>query len=231
LRARDIWRVPVQSIKWKKLALREAGPRIREISIDEENKIKATPEFREGYGSCFSFAIISGLRLENFTDLRWSQVDFANREIKVIQKGGRPHIITIDGEMMRILMAERGKDPVHVFTYVTQRTHFNQKAGRQCIRDERRPVTRSGFVSWFNRLRKKLRLDIRIHDLRRTAGARLLRATGNLKAVQQLLGHADISTTAKHYSYIPPIDQISLQDRAHEDTRRRRFELSSLQFE
>jgi hypothetical protein len=40
----------------------------------------------------------------------------------------------------------------------------------------------------------------RMHDARHTAGQRVLEATGNLKAAQMLLGHADIGTTAKHYT-------------------------------
>ncbi|WP_162419827.1 tyrosine-type recombinase/integrase [Microvirga brassicacearum] len=207
---------------------KEAGPRTREISIEEEDAIRALPTFREGYGPCFSFAIISGLRLDNFVNLKWSQIDLANREIKVIQKGGREHRVPIDDELMKILLKEKGKDDEFVFTYVTQNTYFNKMAKRQCIRNERRRIAREGFTSWFDHIRKRLRLDIRIHDLRRTAGARLLRATGNLKAVQQLLGHANIATTAKHYSHIPLPDLIALQDRTHADIKRRRAEMAFL---
>ena len=39
----------------------------------------------------------------------------------------------------------------------------------------------------------------RMHKARHTAGQRMLDATGNLKAVQKLLGHASISTTADSY--------------------------------
>ena len=40
--------------------------------------------------------------------------------------------------------------------------------------------------------------DFRFHDLRHTAATRALRESGNLKVVQQLLGHADIATTARY---------------------------------
>jgi integrase-like protein len=39
-----------------------------------------------------------------------------------------------------------------------------------------------------------------MHRTRYTAGQRVLDATGNLKAVQALLGHASISTTADTYT-------------------------------
>ena len=43
-------------------------------------------------------------------------------------------------------------------------------------------------------------LGERMHKARHTAGQRLLDATGNLKAVQKLLGHASIQTTGDIYT-------------------------------
>jgi integrase len=40
----------------------------------------------------------------------------------------------------------------------------------------------------------------RMHKARHTAGQRVLDATGNLKAVQKLLGHASIQTTGDIYA-------------------------------
>ena len=40
----------------------------------------------------------------------------------------------------------------------------------------------------------------RMHKARHTAGQRILDNTGNLKAAQKLLGHADISTTGNIYT-------------------------------
>ena len=40
----------------------------------------------------------------------------------------------------------------------------------------------------------------RMHKARHTAGQRLLDATGNLKAVQKLLGHSSIQTTGDIYT-------------------------------
>ena len=40
----------------------------------------------------------------------------------------------------------------------------------------------------------------RMHKARQTAGQRVLDATGNLKAVQKLLGHSSIQTTGDVYA-------------------------------
>jgi integrase len=39
---------------------------------------------------------------------------------------------------------------------------------------------------------------LRFHDLRHTAATRTLAACGNLNVVKEMLGHADIATTARY---------------------------------
>ena len=44
----------------------------------------------------------------------------------------------------------------------------------------------------------------RFHDNRHTAATRLLRATGDLRATQLMLGHSRPETTAKYWRMPPP---------------------------
>lgn len=165
----------------------------------------------------FQFHLLSGLRKSNCIGLLWTQVDLISGELQVQQKGGRVHTIRIDDAMRTILLEQRGRHPVQVFTFVAQRTYRNARAGDHFEAGKRYPVKVQGFTSWFNRVRKKIGSpDLRIHDLRRAAGSRMLRATNNLKAVQQLLGHGDISTTAKHYAHVLGDDQVALQNLRNE---------------
>lgn len=227
LMARDVWEVPVKPIKWGKLLVKESGPRTREVKLDEEETIRSLPDWRDGYRDCFSFAIMSGLRISNFTTLRWSEVDLINRQITVTQKGDKTHSIEIDTEMMELLLRQVGNHPIYVFTFVAQRAYRNLKAGKTFIRGNRYPVTKAGFTSWFKRIASKLNLNIRVQDLRRTAGSRMLRETGNLRAVQVLLGHAEPTTTAKHYAHIGTGGMIPLQEQTSAATKRKRNELAA----
>ena len=231
LMARDVWGVPVKPIKWGELLVKESGPRIREIKIEEEDQIKSRPEWREGYGDCFDFAVMSGLRISNFATLKWSEVDLINRQITVVQKGDRTKPIEINSDMMEVLKRQIGNHPVYVFTFVAERTYRNPRAGRYFKKGERYPTTRAGFTSWFKRIAKKLTLNIRVQDLRRTAGSRILRETGNLRAVQVLLGHADPSTTARHYAHISTGGMIPLQEQTNAGTRRKLAEVAGLKAE
>jgi site-specific recombinase XerD len=60
-------------------------------------------------------------------------------------------------------------------------------------------MTREGLKTEWRRAKLDAKLlDYRFHDNRHTAATGILRATGNLKAVQKLLRHSDVSTTAKY---------------------------------
>tara|TARA_R110002020_G_scaffold21450_2_gene72843 strand:- start:1306 stop:1728 length:423 start_codon:yes stop_codon:yes gene_type:complete len=66
-------------------------------------------------------------------------------------------------------------------------------------RGELKPIMREGLKITHARTCAKAGLvDFRFHDFRHTAATRLLRATGNLRLVQLLLGHGDIKTTMRY---------------------------------
>jgi integrase len=71
---------------------------------------------------------------------------------------------------------------------------------RQSLR-ARRPLP-SQYQGWgtvFARTPKKAGVaDLRIHDLRHTGATRTLRASKNLRAVQEMRGHADVKTTMRY---------------------------------
>ena len=78
----------VKTIAWKKLKLSERGQtRRREMTAEEEAMIE--PHLRVGLGAAFRFAMMTGLRLSNFSELRWDEVEFSITMITVMQKGGK----------------------------------------------------------------------------------------------------------------------------------------------
>jgi integrase len=96
-----------------------------------------------------------------------------------------------------------------VFTYLCQRS--SKKLGR--TKGERYPVSYEGMKTAWRRKRVKVgAADMRFHDNRHTAATRLVRRTGNLKAAQKLLGHADISTTARFYAHVDMDDLRNLME-------------------
>lgn len=179
---------------WKRLMLSEPREIVREASPELEAQIFA--QFRPDYRPIFRFAILSGLRLGSLVSLTWPDIDLDGRQMRVRIKGGHWHEQPLTGEMVALLAGERGRHDRAVFTYVVTPNAARRIKGEA---GERRPITYDGLKTQWRRVKAKLELGaFRFHDLRHTAATRLLRASGNLRAVQHALGHTSMTTTIKY---------------------------------
>jgi integrase len=191
-RAARVWKVPVADIDWRQHWLKEPHERIREASRDEEAKLMAA--MREDYAPAVRFAFLTGCRRAEIVGLTWQRVDFFGKTITVIGKGDKTRTIPMTTLVHDLLWQEKDNHPSAVFTYVVKATRKQLKL----VRGERRPITMEGFKTAWRRYKGEAKVEnFRFHDTRHTAATRTLRA-GNLKVVQQMLGHEDIATTAKY---------------------------------
>lgn len=197
-RAQRIWKIQLPDMPdWSAHRLKEPAERIRELSFVEEDAITAAE--REDYRPARLFAQATGLRRREVVNLTWQQVDWHAGVIRVIQKGDRHHVLPITGEIRAILWPLRGHHDKSVFTYIAKRTKKCPRTDREYVRGKRYPITYHGWGTTFGRIVKKAKVDdLHIHDLRHTGATRTLRASKNLKAVQNMLGHADIKTTMRY---------------------------------
>lgn len=189
-RAADVWGAQVQKIDWKRHKLKEPQERVREASLEEEEAIVAA--MPEDYRPALAFALMTGCRRAEIVGLTWQNVDFFNREIRVLGKGDRSRTIPMTEDMHALLWSLKDHHPEAVFTYVAK----NPAGGR--LRGARYPITVNGFQTVWNRHGRGLLADFRFHDTRHTAATRIVRVTGNLKMAQHLLGHTSVTTTARY---------------------------------
>jgi integrase len=196
-RAKENWNVvlPIEPV-WKKHLLKETRRAVRELTPTEDLRLDAI-ECAE-FANLRRFAEITGLRRRNLL-LSWSQVDFDAAVIRIISKGDVPRTLPLSRDAYSILWAQRGHHSDWVFTFIAQRTRKCPKTGQRFFKGTRYPITYYGIGS-NHRKWVKAGVDARIHDLRHTTGMRTLRATGNLRIVQKILGHTDIAITAKFYT-------------------------------
>jgi integrase len=145
------------------------------------------------------------MRQKECITLRWSEVNFATRQIVRLGKGGRRVVFPITESIREILFPLQGQHPEYVFTYVA--VYGNKRLGR--ARGERYPLTITGAKSAWQRMRAKAGVkDFRFHDYRHDFGTKLLRETGNLKLVQKALNHRDIKSTLR-YAHVLDADVAS----------------------
>ncbi|AWN39846.1 tyrosine-type recombinase/integrase [Methylobacterium durans] len=194
-RARDVWLYPVTYPQWANLLLPEPQERVREAVGDEEARIVRA--LGPDYGRLFRFLISTGTRVSGAL-LTWSQVDRVNRLARIRNKSrtgqAQWYTIPLTDAQFAILDECAGHHPVYVFTYAAKRSRGSVGRG------ERRPITDGGFkTQWRRRVTEAgIAKGFRRHDARHIAGTRYLRATGNLKGAQRLLGHKRVETTTRY---------------------------------
>lgn len=205
-RARRTWGVEVRQIDWRNHMLREPEERVREMSESEEVALFAA--LRPDYAPIVRFALLSGCRMQECLDLTWRNIDLQHRQMRIKGKGSKTRTVPISDDLRDLLQSARTvTDRVPqaddaVFTYVVQRADHAPRGSRL-------PIEREGLKVTFRRAVTKAQLvDLHFHDLRHTRATRLLRATGNLRLVKDLLGHEDMKTTLK-YAHVTTDDLLN----------------------
>lgn len=211
-RAEKVWGARVGKVDWSKHVLKEPQERVREATVEEEDRALAA--IRDDYIPALRFAFLSGCRRAEIVGLKWSTVSFPSREFRVTGKGDRSRTVPMTQEVFDFLWSLKDDHPEAVFTYVAKKT----RDGR--VRGKRYPVTYSGFTSAWRRYVKGKLSDFRFHDTRHTAATRLVRATGNIKLAQRLLGHTEIATTGR-YAHVTHDDLREGLEAAARSTKRR----------
>jgi len=211
--ARDRRSALVAPVNWGKHWLEEnhrPKPRDRAVGPRTEARLDAY-ELTHGFEDFMvvrKFGTVTGRRAEEFIPLTWFQIDRDERTMSIPDtKGGAPQTVPLGDEAWAIVDAEWRRPDRHataVFTYRAKRTrnYLHGRNGRrmQFVRGQRYPMTYERFTAHRIAHWPRAGVHARLHDLRHTAGCRIVDATGNLKAAQQMLGHADIATTSRYYA-------------------------------
>jgi site-specific recombinase XerC len=194
-RAKLVWKVAVPDIAWKQHMLEEAAGVVRVVSRESEDLL--VEKTRDDYAVPLRFAYMSGCRRMEIVGLQWPSVNFFSREFTVTGKRGRVRTIPMTQEIYDLLWSQKDFHPTAVFTYAAVRTRVDAETGRKLVRGQRYPITMNGFKTEWRRMKMREGVSgVRFHDSRHTAATRVLRASGDMKAVQKMLGHADIATTS-----------------------------------
>ena len=116
--------------------------------------------------------------------------DIRTRAIVVQQKTGRPVQFELTSDVRASLLSwlERRGGSVGDFVFPSRVNHANHMSTRQYARLVDEWVTAIGLR----------RAEYGTHSLRRTKAAMIYRATGNIRAIQILLGHTKIENTVRY---------------------------------
>jgi integrase len=151
-----------------------------------------------------AFMLDTGARLREATTLTWRNVDLDRKPRVAVTftktKNGESRTVPVPRRTARILRRMKktaGGPNSIVFSYPATRTIFDKYGKLYARRGQR--VVLSNYNNLWNDVRRKVGLlDIRMHDLRHTYAARLVRANVPLLAVAKLLGHRQIAMTMRY---------------------------------
>ena len=148
----------------------------------------------------------SGLRLAELTGLTINAIDFAQAEVRVTGKGAKTRVVPVGRfalEALQKWLALR-----QTFTPSEQQTIFVNRTGR--------PLTPRAVQLRVGYWAKKLGLGVHVHPhmLRHSFASHLLQSSGDLRAVQEMLGHANISST-QVYTHLDYQHLAKVYDQAH----------------
>lgn len=154
----------------------------------------------------------SGLRLAELVSLRLGDLDLADAGMRVVGKGSKTRLVPIGhyaGQALRqwlklrTTLARPDEDAVFV----------SRQGGALTPR-----AVQQRLASWARHYQADSRLHP--HMLRHSFASHLLESSGDLRAVQELLGHADISTT-QVYTHLDFQHLARIYDAAHPRARKK----------
>lgn len=190
--ARKVWKIPgVQEIDWKKLRLEEPSPQPMDFSSSEMGALDESlqPHWHDFRRFQSRYALRAG---EMFFPL--SSIDLEGRRLwvmRTVRKNKRLLAIPLMDDDVSMLAARIGRARAAKIDTVwfrgTSRGYLRALNYRQALRAFSSAMTDSGL-----RAAKGARGT---HALRHHGGMQMLRATGNLRTVQKLLGHSSIQST------------------------------------
>ena len=179
----------------------------RLLDIDAETAIESRDK------AMFELFYSSGLRLSELTGLAPSDVDHAEGTVRVTGKGSKTRIVPVGTHALKALaswLRSRalipGYEPGALFVGRT-----GKRLSPRSVQQRLKTLA----------LKQGVSTHVHPHVLRHSFASHVLQSSGDLRAVQEMLGHASISTT-QVYTHLDFQHLAKVYDAAHPRARKRK---------
>jgi len=161
----------------------------------------------------FELAYSSGLRLAELAGLDADRIDLATGEVRVWGKGAKERIVPVGAAALK---AVRAWLPVRAgVANADPKALFVGKSGKRITP---RTIERR-LADWA--IRQGLSRHVHPHMLRHSFASHVLQSSGDLRAVQEMLGHASIAST-QVYTHLDFQYLAKAYDSAHPRAKRKK---------
>lgn len=165
----------------------------RHLSVDEEKKLMASAEgtFMKPILICL---LHTGMRPIELKQLKWKCVHFEEGYIDILKtKSGKPRKVPLSNTL-KTELENLSRLSEYVFTNPkTLKPYVN-------IRDKFMDLCEANEIT-----------DIRLYDLRHTAGTRMNATTGDIVVVKDILGHSNLNVTQRYAHPIPERKKLAIE--------------------
>lgn len=154
----------------------------------------------------------SGLRVSELVNLDARDLDMDGREVRVLGKGRKERILPVGRVALEAIKRWLEQRRL-TLNDESQALFIGRRGNRLSTRSVQKRLHRWGLAQG---------LDIRVypHMLRHSFATHMLESSGDLRAVQELLGHSSISTT-QIYTHLDFQHLAKVYDAAHPHARRK----------
>jgi integrase/recombinase XerD len=163
------------------------------LSFDEVERLLATPNTSKPKGArdaaMLELLYAAGLRVSELVFLKLQDVNLEAGFVRVLGKGSKERVVPIGWHAQNKV--------AYYLENARKQLSNNQISAFLFLGRAAKPITRQGFWKLLQRYAQKARLTRKItpHSLRHSFASHLLEGGADLRAVQVMLGHVDISTT------------------------------------
>jgi integrase/recombinase XerD len=174
-------------------AMRGTRPLPNFLSVDEIDRLLAQPDPSTAQGArdraMLEVLYASGLRVSELVALPLGAIDQGTGVVRVRGKGGKERIVPV---------GERARNSLSTYLSGPRQKLLGARRSRDLFVTPRGAgMTRQGFWKLIGRYARAAGIAQRVypHSLRHSFATHLLERGADLRAVQAMLGHADIATT------------------------------------
>ena len=163
------------------------------LSVEEVSQLLKTPDPAKPNGArdaaMLELLYAAGLRVSELVNLKLPNVNLESGFVRVLGKGSRERVVPIG------LHAQKKIE--YYLVHSRKMLLKNQVSPYIFVARAAKPITRQGFWKLLRRYGALAHLNKKItpHSLRHSFASHLLEGGADLRAVQVMLGHVDISTT------------------------------------